>query len=78
MCTMRAMSLRHAASDTAVRPAVLMGVQGGSAVDIVVVAHGTSSSVGRVLGTRVCRTSEVQFFRLQKLNRNTVNRVMYV
>ena len=43
---------RHAARDTtAVRPAVLMGGRGGSAVDIVVVSPGTSSAVvGRVLG----------------------------
>ena len=49
MCTMWAVSLRHAASDTtAVRPALLMGGRGGSAVDIVVVVRGTSSSLGRV------------------------------
>ena len=35
-----------------VRPALLMGGRGGSAVDAVVVAPGTSSSVGRVLGNR--------------------------
>ena len=49
------MSLIHGASDTAtVRPALLMGGRGGTAVDIVVVATGTStsSSVGRVLGNR--------------------------
>ena len=53
MCTMWA--LRHAASDTTtVRPALLMGGRGGSAVDIVVVAPGTStsSSVGGVFGNR--------------------------
>ena len=63
MCIMRAVSLRHAASDTtAVRPALLMGGRGGSAVDIVVVARGTSSSVGRVLGNRYVkgRRNEVQ------------------
>ena len=39
MCTMWAVSLRHAASvTTAVRPALLMGGRGGSAVDVVVVA----------------------------------------
>ena len=43
-----------------------MGGRGGSAVGVVVVAPGTSSSVGRVLGNRYV---EVQFFRLQKLNR---------
>ena len=46
-------TLSHAAGDTtAVRPALLMGGRGGSAVDIVVVERGTSSSVGRVLGNR--------------------------
>ena len=46
MCTMGTVSLRHAASDTTVvRPVLLMGGRGGSAVDIVVVAPGTSSSV---------------------------------
>ena len=46
MCTLWAVSLRHAASDTTVvRPVLLMGGRGGSAVDIVVVAPGTSSSV---------------------------------
>ena len=50
---MWAVSLIHAASDTiAVRPALLMGGRGGYVVDIVVVARGTSSSVGRVLGNR--------------------------
>ena len=53
MCAMWTVSLRHAASDTAaVRPALRMGGRGGSGVDIVVVAPGTSSSVGRVLGNR--------------------------
>ena len=54
MYTMLVVSLRHAAGDTTVvRPALLMGRRGGgSAVDIVVVAPGTSSSVGRVLSTR--------------------------
>ena len=53
MYTMWALSPRHAASDTtAVRPALLMGGRGRSAVDIAVVARGTSSSVGRVLGIR--------------------------
>ena len=53
MCTMCAVSLRHAASDAiAVRPALLMGGRGGSAVGAVVVAPGMSSSVGRVLGNR--------------------------
>ena len=49
MCIMWAVSLRHAASDTAFRPPLLMVARGGSAVDILVVAPGTSSSVGRVL-----------------------------
>ena len=51
MCTMWTVPLRHASSDTtAVKPAPLMGGRGGSAVDIVVVAPGTSSAVvGRVL-----------------------------
>ena len=45
---------RHAASDTtAVRPALLMGGRGGCAVGVVVVAPGTSSYVGRMLGNRV-------------------------
>ena len=54
MCTMGTVSLRHAASDTTVvRPVLLMGGRGGSAVDIVVVAPGMSSAVvGRVLGNR--------------------------
>ena len=55
MCTMWAVSLRHAASDTAaVRPALQMGGRGGPAVYIVVVAPGTStsSSVGGVFGNR--------------------------
>ena len=43
-----------------------MGGRGGSAVGAVVVAPGTSSSVGRVLGNR---DVELQFFRLQKLDR---------
>ena len=47
------MSLRHAASGTtAVRPALLMGGRGGSTVGVVVVAPGTSSSIGHVLGNR--------------------------
>ena len=47
------MSLRHVASDTTVvRPALMMGGRGRSAVGVVVVATGTSSSVGRVLGNR--------------------------
>ena len=42
MCTLWAVSLRHAASDTtAVRPALLMEGWGGSAVDIAVVSRGT-------------------------------------
>ena len=47
-------SLRHVASDsTAVKPTLLMGGRGGSAVDIVVVAPGMSNAVvGRVLGNR--------------------------
>ena len=50
---MWAVSLRHAASDTtAVRPTLLMGGRGASAVDIVVVVRGTSSSVVYVLGNR--------------------------
>ena len=50
----------------------MMGGRGGSAVGAVVVAPGTSSSVGRVLGNRDVegRTRyQVQFFRLQKSNR---------
>ena len=46
---MWAVSLRHAASDTAFRPSLLMGARGGSAVDILVVTPGTSSSVRRVV-----------------------------
>ena len=46
---MLAVSVRHAASDTAFRPYLLMGARGGSAIEILVVAPGTSSSVGRVL-----------------------------
>ena len=46
------MSLRHAPSHTAVRPAPLMGGRGGSAVEVVVVARGTSTSIERVLGNR--------------------------
>ena len=47
-------SLRHDARDTAaVKPALQTGGLGGSAVDTVVVAPGTSSAVvGRVLGNR--------------------------
>ena len=46
MCTMWTVSLRHVASDlTAVKPALLMGGRGGSAVDIVVVALGMSRAV---------------------------------
>ena len=46
-------SLRHDVSDaTAVRPAPLMEGHGGSAVDKIVVAPGTSSSVRRVLSIR--------------------------
>ena len=56
MCTTRAVSLRHAASRTAVRPALLMGARGGSSVDIVVVAPG-SSSAGRVLGNHSSLTN---------------------
>ena len=54
MCTMSNGSVRHAASDsTAVKPALLMGGRGGSAVDIVIVAPGMSNAVvGRVLGNR--------------------------
>ena len=61
MCSMWTVSLRHAASDTtAVKPAVLMGGRGGSAVDIVVVAPGTSSAVvGCVLGITVIAMSKV-------------------
>ena len=46
---MWAVLLRHAASHTAFRPPLLMGARGLSAVDILVLAPGTSSSVGRVL-----------------------------
>ena len=37
---------------TVVRPALLMGGRGGPAVGVAVVAPGTNSSVGRVLGNR--------------------------
>ena len=50
MRTMRAVSLRHVARDTAVRPALMMGARGGSPADIVAVAPGMNGSVGRVLG----------------------------
>ena len=68
MCTMWAVSLGHAASDTtAVRPALLMGGRGGSAVDVVFVVRGTSSSVGLLdvcwVITRVCPRSEELFNR---------------
>ena len=86
MCAMWA--LRHAASDTtAVRPALLMGGRGGSAADIVVVAHGTStsSSVGGVFGNRYrvyveARTNYLigAVFRLQKLNRNKSSNEVHV
>ena len=46
---MWAVWLRHAASDTALRLYLLMGARGGSPVDVLVVAPGTSSSVRRVL-----------------------------
>ena len=60
MCTMWAVSLRHAACDTtAVRPALLMGGRGGSAVDIVVEVRGTSSSVGCVLGNRYVESRRI-------------------
>ena len=36
-----------------------MGGRGGSAVDVVVVAPGTSSSVGRVLGNRDVESEEL-------------------
>ena len=63
MCTMCAVSLRHATSDTtAVRPVLMNGGRGRSAVDTVVVESGTSSSVGCVLGNRYVEgRSEVQF-----------------
>ena len=46
---------KHAASASdiiAVRPALLMGGRGGSAVGVVVVVPGTSSYVGRMMGNR--------------------------
>ena len=49
MCTMWAVSPRHAASRTAVRSALLMRARGRFSVDIVVMAPG-SSFAGRVLG----------------------------
>ena len=54
MCTMSNGSRRDAAIDsTAVKPALLMGGRGRSAVDIVIVALGMSSVVvGCVLGNR--------------------------
>ena len=52
MCTLWAVSLRHAASDASVRPGLMMGGRGRSDVDIVVVPPGTSSSAGRVLSNR--------------------------
>ena len=48
MWAMSAFSLRHAASNTAVRFALLTGGRGESAGDVVLVAPGASSSVGRV------------------------------
>ena len=48
MCTMWAVSLRHA-SRTAVRPALSIRARRGYSVNIMYVAPG-SSSVGRVLG----------------------------
>ena len=65
MCVMWAVSLRHAASDTAFRPSLLMGARSGSALDILVVSPGTCSSVRRVsdnyyvqqyVGGRKCAT----------------------
>ena len=68
MCTMWAVSLRHAVSDTtAVKHALLMGGRGVSAVDIVVVAPGTSCSLGRVLGNRV---TAIAFFSSSKIKPN--------
>ena len=67
MCTVWAVSLRHAESGTtAVRPARLIGGRRGSSVDIVVMARGTirSSSVGRLY-------VEHPRFRLQHVYRNT-------
>ena len=54
MCTMSNGSLRQAASDsTAVKPALLMGGRGRSAVDMVIVAPAMSNAVdGHVLGNR--------------------------
>ena len=65
MCPILAVSLRHAASDI-VRPALLMGGRGGSAVDIVVVAPGTSSFVGRMLGNRDVEGRKCSFFIFKK------------
>ena len=59
MCARRAVSLRHAASGNVFRPSILMGVRGGSALDILVVAPGTSSSDGRVLDTHYRSMSKV-------------------
>ena len=73
-CVPCGLSLIHAAGDaTAVTPTPLMGGQGGSEVDIDVVAPVMSSAVvGRILGNRnaLGRRSQVQIFCLQKLNRN--------
>ena len=65
------MSLRYAASDTG-RPALLMGER-GFAVGIVVVAPGTSSSVGRVLGKKGdVEGRRCSFFVFNKLSRRSV------
>ena len=73
-CVPCGLSLIHAAGDaTAVTPTPLMGGQGGSEVDIDVVAPVMSSAVvGRILGNRnaLGRRNQVQIFCLQKLNRN--------
>ena len=44
-----AVLLRHAANDNAFKPSLMMGARGWSAVDILVLAPGTRSSVGSVL-----------------------------
>lgn len=41
---------RYAARETAVRPVLLIEARGGSAVDIVIVANGSTFPVGRELG----------------------------
>ena len=56
MCTTWALPLRHAASDTAVRPALLIWARGGSVEDITVVTYGSD---GRMLGNHYSSMSNV-------------------